>query len=176
MLNALSGGSIMDVGCYPVSMAQLIAGTMLGGEFAEPIDVQAVGRVGAGDVDEWAAATMRFDNNILASVKSSIQCELGRCVMIFGENGKLCIESPWVADGRFQLEVEGVAPELILCESDKPLYSHEVDVLGESVGKGLLDAPSPAMSWQESLAQQRTVDRWRKGVGVRFACDNDNPA
>jgi len=176
MVNALSGGSIMDVGCYPVSMAQLIAGTTLGREFSEPNDVHAFGRVGAGGVDEWATATMQFDNDVVASVKSAIQCELGRSVVIFGEKGKLFIESPWLADGRFRLEAEGVAPELILCESDKTAYSHEVDVLGECVRKGLVEAPSPAMSWQESLAQQRTVDRWRKAVGVRFACDNDNPA
>jgi predicted dehydrogenase len=176
MVNALSGGSIMDVGCYPISFAQLVAGTVLGQAFTEPTEVHAAGHVGRSGVDEWAAATLRFDSDIVASLKSAVQCVLERSAVIYGENGKLLIENPWLADGRFRLEVESKDPELILCESDKPLYSHEVDMLGECVAKGLLEAPPPSMGWMDSLAQQRTVDRWRKAVGVRFACDDHNPS
>src|SRR6185295_8727388 len=37
--NALAGGGIMDVGCYPVSMSRLIAGAATGKDFADPIEV-----------------------------------------------------------------------------------------------------------------------------------------
>ena len=55
MINALSGGSIMDVGCYPVSMAQLVVGAAIGRNVFEPIEIHASGHVGQTGVDEWAA-------------------------------------------------------------------------------------------------------------------------
>ena len=69
--NAFAGGGIMDVGCYPVSMARLIAGAALGLPFANPIvesdgyrndtALRAYGHIGAeSQVDEWATALLKF--------------------------------------------------------------------------------------------------------------------
>ena len=50
--NPAAGGGIMDVGCYPVSMARLIAG-------AEPVAVRGAAHIGATSrVDEWATASL----------------------------------------------------------------------------------------------------------------------
>ena len=42
----LAGGGIMDVGCYPASMARLIAGVALGLPFADPIAVRGAATLG----------------------------------------------------------------------------------------------------------------------------------
>src|SRR5450432_3420096 len=44
--NELGGGGIMDVGCYPVSIARLVAGAATGAPFRDPISLQGVGHVG----------------------------------------------------------------------------------------------------------------------------------
>src|SRR5438876_6893336 len=49
--NALGGGGILDVGCYPVSIARLIAGAATGKDFADPVEVKAVGHLGKSGVD-----------------------------------------------------------------------------------------------------------------------------
>ena len=43
--NALGGGGILDVGCYPVSMSRLIAGAAQGRAFADPTEVQGMGKL-----------------------------------------------------------------------------------------------------------------------------------
>ena len=43
--NALGGGGILDVGCYPASMVRLVAGVASGGNFAEPIELKASGQL-----------------------------------------------------------------------------------------------------------------------------------
>src|SRR5687768_2022995 len=43
--NALGGGGILDVGCYPVSMSRLIAGAAMGKNFADPIRDKATGEM-----------------------------------------------------------------------------------------------------------------------------------
>src|SRR5687768_11031907 len=43
--HALGGGGILDVGCYCMSIARLIAGAAAGRDFAEPTELKAVGHV-----------------------------------------------------------------------------------------------------------------------------------
>src|SRR6188768_2614014 len=48
--NELGGGGILDVGCYPVSMARLVAGIANGELFSEPLELYALGHVGTTQV------------------------------------------------------------------------------------------------------------------------------
>ena len=70
---SLGGGGILDIGCYPASMARLLAGAAGNKDFSDPIDVQSVGYVGATDVDEYTIAVLKFPNNILASISAGRQ-------------------------------------------------------------------------------------------------------
>ena len=51
--NALGGGGILDVGCYPVSFVRMAAGAAIGRPFADPVVVKAVP---AGPVKVWRAS------------------------------------------------------------------------------------------------------------------------
>ena len=55
----LGGGGILDIGCYPVSVARLVAGAALGKPFAEPLEVKGTAVIGAKSrVDEIALASL----------------------------------------------------------------------------------------------------------------------
>src|SRR5690606_36882748 len=56
----LAGGGILDVGCYPVSFARLIAGAAQGKEYADPTVVKAAGHLEATGVDRYTAAVLKF--------------------------------------------------------------------------------------------------------------------
>ena len=58
-LRELEGGALMDVGCYCVSAARLVAG--------EPVHVRAEQIVGGDGVDVRLVATMRFPDDVLGS-------------------------------------------------------------------------------------------------------------
>ena len=45
--HALGGGSIMDIGCYPVSAARLVAGAATGTAFLDPVTVKGTAVLGA---------------------------------------------------------------------------------------------------------------------------------
>ena len=174
MSNPLSGGGVMDVGCYPLGMARLIAGAANGTGFADPIRLEAFGHVGEeSGVDEWSTAIAEFEGDIFSTLRTGVQCNTDSGVIIYGENGKIRIEQPWFCDGVFTVDVEGEESEKLEYGSDKHLYSHEVDVLGRAVAEGKTEAPYPAMSWADSLGQQKAVDAWRKSAGVTFACESD---
>ena len=69
--NATAGGGILDVGCYPVSMARLLAGAAVGAPFLDPVEVTGAGQLHPETgVDLVAAATLRFPTGLVAQVSS----------------------------------------------------------------------------------------------------------
>jgi len=176
--NALGGGGIMDVGCYPVSAARLIAGAALGKPFAEPLAVAASGHVGETAVDEWAAAVLTFDNGIVAQVSSSVRCSLDNLIEIYGADGRITVPYPWVCDrrsaegGRILLTAGGKTKELEQ-RVDRTSFSLETDVVARAVAAGRQEAESPAMAWDDSLGNLAVLDRWRDAVGVVYEAETE---
>lgn len=56
------------MGAYPLSAAMLIAGAAREADFAEPMSVKANGVIGPNGVDVWAAGTVKFAGDIVASI------------------------------------------------------------------------------------------------------------
>src|SRR5690606_19392230 len=98
--NDLGGGAILDVGCYLTSMSRLVAGIVVGRDFADPLDLQATAKFVETGVDEYATASLRFEGDVIAQVACSITAVLDNTVRIFGTDGWLEIPSPWFCSGR----------------------------------------------------------------------------
>jgi len=161
--NDLAGGGIMDVGCYPVSAARLIAG-------AEPNRVRAHGKLGATGVDEWSAALLEFDNGVSAQVATSVSVLLDNQLRIYGSTGRITVENPWLcADAQgnwgFDLVRAGHPPERVSGQA-APLYVLEAEHVSERVTHGALE--SPAMSWADSAGNALALDAWRRAIGLEF--------
>lgn len=174
--NELGGGSILDVGCYPISMARLIAGVDLGKDYAEPIEVYGVGHIGdLSGIDEWSVSCLKFPRGILAQVAAGVFLKQENVVRIFGSDGDIFIPSPWVPGGRESgitkiiVRKRGESrPQEILTETKMGLYSIEADIIAASIDR----CQSPVMKWEDSLGNMRTLDRWRQAVGVRYRADD----
>src|SRR4051812_47887913 len=85
----LDGGALMDVGCYCVSAARLVAG--------EPVHVRAEQVVGGDGVDVRLVATMRFAEDVLGVIDCALDAAIGHRVTISGEDGELVLEDPFHA-------------------------------------------------------------------------------
>lgn len=167
-----AGGGVLDVGCYPVSMSRLIAGAAAGKPFADPIDVKGAGHLGPQRTDDYAAAILKFPGGILAQVSTGVQVDQENVVRIFGSDGSIFISDPWVPNRE-----PGVS-KLVLKRSDEKhardievrvdrgLYSIEADTVAEHLAHR--QAPPPAMTWDDTLGNMKTLDRWREQIGLRY--------
>jgi predicted dehydrogenase/aryl-alcohol dehydrogenase-like predicted oxidoreductase len=178
----LGGGGILDVGCYCVSLSRLIAGAARGQSFAEPIDVLGRGHIGATGVDDWAAATLRFPGDILAQLSTGVRLNQENVVRIFGSEGWILVPNPWIPareGGVVQVVLhryDGAEPETIEVVSDRWLYEIEADVVAANVANG--QPPAPCMTWDDTLGNMQTLDRWRAQIGLVYpgeAPDDDVP-
>ena len=168
----LGAGAIMDVGCYAVSMARLIAGAVQGESFLNPIDVKGVAVIRHDSkVDEYSIGTLKFENGIIAQISTGIHIDQENSVRIYGSKGEIYIKSPWVPGGREPGETNilyrnsryGDYNEIV-AKSDWNLYSLEVDHINENIR----NKQSSAISWEDSLGNIRVLDAWRVEVGVQY--------
>jgi xylose dehydrogenase (NAD/NADP) len=84
---ALDGGALMDVGCYCVSGARLIAG--------EPQRVSAEQALGGDGVDVAFAATMRLQDDVLAHFDAGLALATRDELEVVGDEGALFLDDPW---------------------------------------------------------------------------------
>ena len=173
--NELGGGGILDVGCYCVSGARLVASAALGVDAAEPVDVFGAGHIGETGVDEWAVATLRFDGDIVANLSTGIRLDQPARLAVYGTEGLIVLRAPWLptvhGDAEIVLRRPGRDPEILRPDVDRGLYAYEADAVAHAVGAGLTQALFPACTWADTLASMRTLDRWRAAVGVHYHAD-----
>jgi predicted dehydrogenase len=167
---ALGGGGILDVGCYPASMARLVAGAALGRPFVEPLEIKGMGFIGPqSHVDEMALAALKFPGGILAELSCAVRADRGHSmVKVDGTKGTLTVPSPWFAKWHggtsYILHTPKGAerPRRIPIRCDRNLYTVEADEAARCIQKGLRQ--SPAMGWEDTLGNMRVLDAWRKAV------------
>ena len=182
--NTFEHGGIMDVGCYAASASRLVAGAASGKPFLDPVEIKASGFVGETRVDYVAAASLCFENEVVAQISTAITCNLPSEIVVFGSDGVLTVPQPWLpstpcrgAQSPLPLDTPFPPSEILLSRSgrqetivievDRDLFTYEADTVAEHI-----DArQAPAMSWDDSLGNMKLMDEWRSQIGVVFPED-----
>lgn len=124
----MGGGSIWDVGCYPISFARMIAG-------AEPLEVFGWQVTGESGVDDSFYGQMRFENGVHAQFDSGFKSPLRSNIEIVGTDGTLTVPDPFKP---------GRTSEILLTRDNKVekvkikggmLYMGEVDDMCDAVAQ-----------------------------------------
>ncbi|MCU1524958.1 MAG: oxidoreductase [Microbacteriaceae bacterium] len=162
----LAGGGILDVGCYPVSAARLIAGVAAGRPFADPVSFIASGTIGSTGVDEWASASLGFATGVTAHVTSGTGLQGENNIVVYGSAGRLTLPEPWLPsiDGSV-IEIARVDSAAEVIEVPPALaYALQADAVTRYADEG----QAPQMTWADSLGNARVLDQWRDAIGLVY--------
>jgi len=148
LIPEFGGGSLWDVGVYPMSFAQYVFGGL-------PEEVSGLQWLGDTGVDETFVGQMRYPGGGLAQVACSFRTPFHIHVEIIGTLGRINLTRPFTAldDGRsltFHPD-EGKAQEIPVPE--KELYIGEV----EDMHAAILEHAAPYLTLQETRNHVRTV-------------------
>jgi xylose dehydrogenase (NAD/NADP) len=142
------GGSLWDVGCYPMSIAQYFLG-------GAPQRVFGDQWIGAEGVDEVFVGQMHYDEDRMAQFTCGFRNPEHAYVEVLGTNGRLILNNPFkpgLTDNQFLIEnEEGVTEEIPLPEAD--LYLGEV----EDLQSAILDGTEPYITLEETGDHIRTI-------------------
>ncbi len=85
----LGGGSLLDIGIYPIAIAWLFTGK-------DPVEIHVAGKTAQTGVDD--DVTMIFDyGDMVANLTCSFRCDLYNHAMIIGDKGMIVLPRFWVA-------------------------------------------------------------------------------
>jgi D-xylose 1-dehydrogenase (NADP+, D-xylono-1,5-lactone-forming) len=143
----LGGGSILDVGCYPVSAARFYFGDEPAAAFAE-CDTDPEFRV-----DTRMDGILRFPQG-RAAVDCAFNLPYRTGIELIGEDGMLSLPQPWRADAPASLILNGR-------EETFPVENHYISQF-EHFSQCLLHDVPPAYGPEDALRQMRVLDAVRR--------------
>jgi predicted dehydrogenase len=170
---SLGGGAILDLGCYALSFARLVAGRQFGRPFAEPVDLKAVGHLDPGTrTDMWTTASLRFERDILAQVTVALRVQRDNRAVILGDAGRIVVETPWNCLGAVRVEDnDGHTVESWQSPSARNLYSYEIDAFATELRGRPPAEDDPGMRFDDTLGNMRALDWWRSEIGLVYDAD-----
>ncbi|NWG32991.1 MAG: Gfo/Idh/MocA family oxidoreductase [Chloroflexi bacterium] len=140
------GGSIWDVGCYPISYARAVVGE-------EPLEVFGWQVTGPTGIDETFVGQMRFGGGVIAQFDSSFVIPFHAFMEIVGSEGTLNIPHPFKP---------GIAEKIYLTRDDRTetltvkggeLYSGEVEDMADAILLGR----APRVTLEDSRANVAAI-------------------
>ncbi len=140
------GGSIWDVGCYPISFARLAAQ-------AEPVEVFGWQVTGASGVDVVFSGQLRFASGLLAQFDCGFRAPYRTVMEIVGTKGAIELESPFKPSGEQWIKIKRGESVELLRAPDFDLYRGEI----EDMEQAALGGQTPRVSLESSRANVATI-------------------
>jgi xylose dehydrogenase (NAD/NADP) len=156
---ALGGGSLWDVGCYPLSYARFVVG-------AEPLEVFGRQRTGPTGIDDTFVAQLRFPGDVLAQFDCSFRAPFRTEMEIVGTEGTLRVPAPFKPGPDSALVVRRGDETQTLPTGDPDLYIHEVEDMADAVLEGKTPRVTLADSRGNTAAIVALLESARKGGSV----------
>jgi predicted dehydrogenase len=141
----LDGGALMDVGCYCVSGARLIAG--------EPERVSAEQALGGDGVDVALAATMRHPGDVISHFDCGLALDSRDLLEVVGDEGSLRLDDPWhCRNPGIDLTRKGATERIEIAKANS--YGLET----ENFSKAIRGNATPLLGRHDATGQARTIE------------------
>jgi predicted dehydrogenase len=155
---ALGGGSLLDIGIYPVFLAQLLLG--------RPADIQAMARLTDDHVDIDMGIHFRYAGGQLAHLHSTLLSRTPTEALIMGSEGLIHWHSRWHEPSSFVLFPPQGRPEPFHFDYPSTGYHYEALAVQADVRAGRKENTRWGLTDSRNL--HRTLTDIRRLTGVRY--------
>jgi predicted dehydrogenase len=155
----LGGGSLLDLGIYPVFLAHLILG--------KPGLIKAVGKLSDKGIDETCAILFQYEDGKHAMLESSIITQTELSAEIAGSKGVIKILSPWnEKPGGIKVSRYDGSENEYKCEWEGRGFQFEIEEVISALNNNQIY--SKLYSHQFSLNIMNTIDEVRRQIDVKY--------
>lgn len=155
---ALGGGSLLDIGIYPVFLALLL--------FGYPDEIKALARIGKTNVDEECGVLFRYNDGRMAHLHSTILARTSTEAFIYGEKGVLHLHSRWHQPSSMSLLFPDEEPQHLPFDWHSHGYHYEAEEVMRCLAAGKKE--SDLMPLDFSLQLIRLLDEIRQEAGIVY--------
>lgn len=155
---ALGGGSLLDIGIYPLFLSYLMLGM--------PAKLKAEANIGTTGVDEQCGMVLTYAGGQLALLDSTILAATDCMGIIQGETGQIRIHSRFHETKGVTLVREGEADQLFSFDRSTHGYDYEARHVMDCLASGQTE--SPLWSLNDSLNLMTLLDTARAEAGIVY--------
>lgn len=155
---ALGGGSLLDIGIYPVIDALTFLGV--------PDEIKATASFSPTGSEESVSAIFKYADGRLATLYSSFKTSVGIGCDILCEKGNMTVSRGRDMSQRVVLSIHGKDKEEFTFTPQAMGYHWEAEEVMRCLDMGLRESPVVPLSF--SLDLIKTLDRIRKAAGIVF--------
>ena len=154
-------GSLLDVGIYPLTLADLVYET-------SPEKVFSVAELSPDGVDANLSMLIQYPNSSMAKLSSAINLSLPNGALILGESGSIEIPYFWCAEKAFLKQAS--KNEEINKTHQINGFEYQIREVERCLSEGLTQ--SPKVSWKCSHSMAQLMDQIRTQIGVNYPADS----
>lgn len=159
----LGGGSLLDLGVYPVFLSLLLLG--------KPSRISAGGKLSDQGIDETCAALLSYEHGQYALAESSIITQTSKDAVIYGDKGLIRIEKQWnEKPSAITLETYDGTTMKYPCEWEGRGFQYEIEEVYACLAQNKLF--SDKFSHQFSLELIEIMDEIRRQIKVKYPVEN----
>ncbi|MFD2936018.1 Gfo/Idh/MocA family protein [Spirosoma flavum] len=154
----LGGGSLLDIGIYPLFLSYLILG--------KPTTIKASAIFGSTGVDEQCGIVLTYPDGQIALLDSTLQAKTDCVGLIQGETGQIRIHSRFHETMGITLIPEDQEPTTFDFTRTTHGYDYEARHVMQCLAEGLIE--SPLWSLDDSLNLMALLDAIRVEAGIIY--------
>jgi len=155
---ALGGGSLLDIGIYPVIDALTFLGV--------PSEIKATAVFGETGSEESLSMIFSYKDGTMASMYSSFRTAIGIGCEIYCEKGNLTVTRGRDMNQEVILELQGKEKQEFTFSPPAMGYHWEAEEVMKCLDEGRTESPVVPLSFSLDLMQ--TLDRIRNAAGIVF--------
>lgn len=154
----LGGGSLLDIGIYPLFLSYLILG--------KPTTIKASAIFGTTGVDEQCGMVLTYADNQLALLDSTLLADTDCIGLIQGETGQIRIHSRFHENKGVTLVRAGQPDETFDFDRETHGYDYEAQHVMQCLAESKTE--SPLWSLDDSLNLMELLDKIRAEAGIVY--------
>ena len=154
----LAGGTLLDMGVYPISTSQWVMGQA-------PVSFGAKAIIGETGVDELTSVVLQYPGGAISQFSSNFLSDNVNDFYIYGSKGSIRIHANYWAATMATLSVNG--QQLTLSRALRAGgFEYQTEEAMRCIRAGLLE--SPGMTHADTLANLELMDAIRAQVGLKY--------
>jgi predicted dehydrogenase len=157
--HALGGGSMMDIGIYPLFLATSL--------FGIPSVIKSVSKLASSGVDEYVNVVLQYPGGETAHLLSSISFNTAIVAEIIGTKGKITINNPWFKATDFTLHLNDGTKTNFSIPHECNGFEHEIKEVMHCLDRGLLE--SEKVPHQLTLSMSKIMQHILQQAGVSYS-------
>ena len=151
----MAGGSMMDVGCYCISIARMITGE-------EPVRVSATANFEPNNgVDHTAGGTLHFPSGVIAVFDSGVRSFLTHRYEIRGTSGRIVVDEAFVINPTLPSKIRYWHDGAVSSEEIEIAPANSYTLMAEDFADALLNNRPPLFPAQDGVNAMVVLDNLR---------------